>query len=84
MRTPRAGKVSTRKALLSDDHTFELIMSRFDKVDKDNQDIQTSMTQHVVEDTKIHDIVKKHSTYWGLLLKIGGASVAALTAWWMK
>lgn len=62
--------VRKRRALTQEDHTFDLIMARFDKVDQDNAAIVTSVADHVKKDDLVHKTVDRHSTYWGLLLKL--------------
>lgn len=51
------------------DRTFELLMNRFDTVDKDNQEIKTAFQLHVVEDLLTKGIVAQHKTYWGIAIK---------------
>lgn len=58
--------------------TFELLLDRFDRVDRDNEEIKKSITAHAQDDAKIADTVKKHATYWSLLLKIGTPLIIAL------
>ena len=60
------------------DQTFMLLLERFDRVDKDNDDIKKSIAAHVQADELVHNVVEKHSTYWGLLFKIGLPLVVAL------
>ena len=68
--------VRKRKAL-PEDHTFDLIMKRFDKVDADNAAIVKSVADHIEKDNGVYKTVEKHSTYWGLLLKISGVLLVA-------
>ena len=50
--------------------TFDLFMERFDRVDKDNDEIKQSVASHLKDDAAVYATVGKHSTYWELLLKI--------------
>lgn len=82
--TPKVKRKRTAQA----DHTFELLMQRFDTVDKDNDEIKKTVAAHVEAITKKHTdlnkVVEKHSTYWGLLLKVTGVVGAAFTVWLFK
>lgn len=78
MKQPKIQSVRKRKSLVQEDHTFDLIMSRFDKVDEDNAAIVKSVDEHVKKDNEVHKVVERHSTYWGLLLKIGSVFLVAL------
>lgn len=69
--------VRNRRTLTQEDHTFDLIMERFDKVDQDNAAIVKSVADHVEKDNGVYKVVEKHSTYWGLLLKIAGVLLVA-------
>lgn len=64
--------VRKRQTLAQEDHTFDLIMERFDKVDEDNASIVRSVAEHIEKDNSVYKTVEKHSTYWGLLLKLTG------------
>lgn len=92
MTKPVTIKKPTRKrtARSQDDHTFELLMQRFDTVDRDNQEIKESITLHLVDDRLVHATMKqtldKHSTYWGLLtttLTVSGATIVAWVNKWI-
>jgi hypothetical protein len=77
---PKARKRTASTAQYHDE-TFRLIMSRFDRVDKDNKDISDSVSAHIKEDLKVHNVVSKHSTYWGLLIGLGTPLVLGVIAW---
>lgn len=66
--------------MLTDEHVFTLFMERFDKIDNDNASLQVSIDNHIKEDAVVHKVVDKHSTYWSLLLWIGGALLAVATS----
>lgn len=72
-----AKPVRKRKTLVPEDHTFDLIMQRFDKVDEDNAAIVKSVDDHIKKDNDVYKTVDKHSTYWGLLLKVSGVLLVA-------
>jgi hypothetical protein len=75
---PKSG--DPRAATLSD-RSFQLLMVRFDAVDKDNQDIKDTLKAHVEKDERVYATVNKHSTYWSLLLGLGTPSIFAVIAW---
>lgn len=84
MKSSPPSPVRKRTARSEKDHTFELIMQRFDTVDKDNLDIKNQVAAHVLADKTVHDslieTVNKHKTYWGLALKISGVIFVAYIA----
>lgn len=63
-----------------EDKVFQLFMERFDRVDADNKTIADSLTKHIVDDNKVAKVVAQHSTYWSLLLKVGGGLFAVVIA----
>jgi len=64
------------------EQTFQMLLDRFDRVDKDNEEIMKSLTAHIDKDNEYYDMVDKHSTYWSLALWISGvALVSSITAW---
>lgn len=63
------------------DESFRLIMARFDAVDRDNKDIKDQLAGHIEDDNAVHKIVNRQSTYWGLLIGIGGPFVLGVVAW---
>lgn len=63
------------------DDAFKLMMDRFDRVDKDNKEIQDGLTMHIKDDNEVHKVVDKHSTYWGLLIGLGLPLVVGAIAW---
>lgn len=64
------------------DEAFHLLMSRFDRVDKDNQEIKNSVDQHIQKEFgPLKSKVQTHSTYWGLLTWLGGTLILSLVAW---
>jgi hypothetical protein len=77
--------IRKRSAQSVKDHTFDLIMQRFDTVDKDNKDIKESVTLHVENDLTVHAAMKqtldKHSTFWGLLTAAATAGMTIVVAW---
>jgi hypothetical protein len=75
---PKAG--DPRAATLSD-RSFQLLMVRFDAVDKDNQDIKEALKAHAEKDERFYATVNKHSTYWSLLLGLGTPSILGAIAW---
>ena len=60
------------------EQTFQMILERFDRVDKDNEAIMSRLAAHVRDDEEVHKVVQKHSSYWGLLFAIGGPIVIGL------
>ena len=77
--------IRKRSAQAVKDHTFELIMQRFDTVDKDNKDIKDHIAQHIVDDGKTHakltQTLDKHTTYWGLLTTTATTATGVIVAW---
>ena len=77
-----------RTARSEKDHTFELLMQRFDTVDKDNKEIKEHIAKHVQDDVELHASVKqtldKHATYWGLLTTGATAGAGTFIAWLNK
>ena len=63
------------------DDAFQLLLARFDRVDRDNEEIKKSLKTHVEEDLKVHDVVARHGTYWSLLLGLGTPLVLGVVAW---
>lgn len=63
------------------DETFRLLMKRFDDVDKDNKEIKDKLDGHILEDAKVHKVVDRQSTYWALLLFLGGPVIVGAIAW---
>lgn len=74
-----------RKRTRSDnykDEAFQLLMSRFDRVDKDNQDIKNCVEKHIKKEFgPVKAKVETHSTYWGLLMWLGGPMLLGVIAW---
>ncbi len=60
---------------------FQLLLARFDRVDKDNKDILDKFSKHVQDDLKVAAQVLKHSTYWGLLIWLGTPLILGVVAW---
>ena len=67
------------------DDAFQLLLARFDRVDKDNSNILEKFGKHVEEDNstfaKVHRKIDTHSVYWGLLLGLGTPLVLGVIAW---
>lgn len=63
------------------EEAFQLILARFDTVDKDNKEINDSLKTHVADDLKVHATVSTHSTYWALLIGLGTPAVLGMVAW---
>ena len=84
----RQKPIRKRTARSEKDHTFELIMQRFDTVDKDNKEIKESVAQHVKDDNDrlatINKTLDKHTTYWGLLTTGATAGGGTFLAWLNK
>lgn len=77
MATPTVKR--TRKAISNPDGSFQLLLSRFDRVDKDNDDIKTALGIHVQEAfTPLKQKVDQHGTYWGLLIGLGTPVILAV------
>lgn len=66
------------------DQTFQMLLDRFDRVDKDNEEIMKSLAAHVQDDLEVHEVVSKHSVYWSLFLYIGGAAFLGGIGTWLK
>lgn len=70
------------------DHTFDLIMKRFDKVDEDNKTINDGLTVHINDDAARHAVMTKtldqHKTYWGLSWKVASIGLVGWVAWLFK
>lgn len=66
------------------EQTFEMLIARFDRVDRDNEEIMKSLAAHIQEDNAVHEVVAKHSTYWSLLLWISGATIIGSVGTWFK
>jgi hypothetical protein len=66
---------------MMDHDAFTLLMKRFDQVDKDNNEIKTALQTHVEADAVVHAVVARQSTYWGLLIWLGGPVLLGLVAW---
>ncbi len=80
--------IRKRTARSEKDHTFELLMQRFDTVDKDNKEIKEHIAAHVKDDIEFHGSVTKtldkHATYWGLLTTGATAGAGTFVAWLNK
>jgi hypothetical protein len=62
--------------------TFQMLLDRFDRVDKDNDDIKQSIVAHVEKDSDFYERVERHSTYWNLALWfIGAGVIGGITAY---
>jgi len=47
--------------------TFELLMKRFDTLEQQNHEQLVLLGKHVEEDSKVHTVVERHSTYFSIL-----------------
>ena len=47
--------------------TFALLMARFDTLEKQNDEQIKLMGKHIEDDTKVHNVVERHSTYFSIL-----------------
>lgn len=64
------------------DEAFQLLLARFDRVDKDNQAIIKKFDDHLEKGFgPLKAQVGTHSTYWGLLIGLGGPTVLGIVAW---
>lgn len=83
--SPKSNPIRKRSAQSVKDHTFELIMQRFDTVDKDNKEIKEHIAKHILNDAETHakltQTLDKHTTYWGLLTTTATAGVTVVVAW---
>jgi len=61
-----------------DDHTFTLIMERFDR-------LEVLLDQHIAKDEKDHAVIKKHDVYWTIVKAFSVPGLVGLVSWvWMK
>ena len=65
------------------DRSFQLIMARFDTLEKQNKEQTRLLEEHKILDNNVHDIVLKHESYWNVMKwGVGPTGVgAALAAW---
>lgn len=73
-----ATPVKRKRTRPDDDHSdsFKLLLARFDRVDKDNEDIKKMVTDHIEKAfTPMKQKVDQQSVYWGLLLGLGTPAV---------
>ena len=77
MATRKPRKPVRQRKAAQEDHTFELIMERFNKSDVADAAILQAIADHIQKDEVVAKTVDKHSTYWGLLLKISGVFLVA-------
>ena len=59
-----------------DPQAFQLLMDRFDTIEKQNDAQIHLMTAHKKDDDDVHIVVTRHSTYWTLVVYIVGAIIA--------
>ena len=60
-----------------DPQAFQLLMDRFDTIEKQNDAQIHLMTAHKEADETVHKVVAQHATYFKLLLYIAGSLVSA-------
>lgn len=60
---------------------LDLLMARFDNLEKLIREGQTDLEAHKQDDLKVAEVVTKHSAYWKLLTYITGGLFGALIAW---
>ena len=77
MATKKKCKVAPAVEIKMNDQSFQLLMSRFDTIEKQNDDQLKALRTHVEADDKVHIVVERHSTYFGLL----GLGIPAATAY---
>lgn len=71
------GVASTLAALT--EQNFHFLMSRFDRIEAQNDQQLRLLSKHVEEDNKVHAVVERHSTYFGVIsLGIPVAIAAAM------
>lgn len=60
------------------DKTFDLIMERFDR-------LEVLLDAHIVDDKKVHAMVKTHEVYWTIVKAVCVPGLLGLVSWiWMK
>lgn len=67
-----------------DEHTFKLVMQRFDNQESLLRTYHEEVKTHVDADHKVHAIVARHATYWKLLtlgLPVVGTTIAKKFGW---
>lgn len=67
-----------------DEHTFKLIMQRFDNIEAQHEIYYREVQKHAEADHKIHAVVARHATYWKLLtlgLPVVGTTLAKKMGW---
>jgi hypothetical protein len=62
-----------------DPQTFTLLMARFDTIEAQNKQQLELMSDHITEDSKVHKVVERHTSYFKLL-SLGLAPTAAYLA----
>lgn len=58
--------VAAQLAALTDQN-FKFLIDRFDRIEQQNTDQLKLLAKHLEEDSKVHKIVERHSTYFGIL-----------------
>lgn len=65
-----------------DPQVFELLIKRFDQVDRDNQDIKEMVVKRTVEAQSFYQQVNLHKAYfqfiWTALVALGGLTMVLL------
>jgi helix-turn-helix protein len=49
------------------DQNFKFLMSRFDRIEHQNDEQLTLLRQHIEVDAVVHKVVERHSTYFSVL-----------------
>jgi hypothetical protein len=58
--------VAAQLAAVSDQN-FKFLMSRFDRIERQNDEQLKLLGKHVEDDELVHKVVERHTTYFGLL-----------------
>lgn len=55
-----------------DPKTFDLLMARLDRIEKQNDDQLELMRSHIADDAEVAKTVERHSTYFKLAGSVSG------------